>query len=118
MLLSNAKKRAPRIPDATEKEVSHFNALQKISTSATNAARFRRVFDDFDVTDLLGQVSVPTLVLHSRNDAAVPLQEARILASQIRGARFVALESNNHFLLDNESAWPTFLEEVKAFLAS
>jgi pimeloyl-ACP methyl ester carboxylesterase len=106
------------LPDATDKEVSYFNKLQKISTNAANAVRFRRVFDDFDVTGLLDQISVPTLVLHSRNDAASPLQESRILASRIRGARFVALESNNHFLLENEPAWPTFVREVKAFLAS
>jgi class 3 adenylate cyclase/pimeloyl-ACP methyl ester carboxylesterase len=106
------------LPGATTKEVSSFNELQKVSANATNAARLRRVFDDFDVTGLLDQISVPTLVLHSRNDAAVPLQEARILASRIRGARFVALESNNHFLLENEPAWPTSLGEVKAFLAS
>jgi class 3 adenylate cyclase/pimeloyl-ACP methyl ester carboxylesterase len=106
------------LPDATDKEVSYFNKLQKISTNAANAVRFRRVFDDFDVTGLLDQISVPTLVLHSRNDAAAPLQESRILASRIHGARFVALESNNHFLLENEPAWPTFVREVKAFLAS
>jgi class 3 adenylate cyclase/pimeloyl-ACP methyl ester carboxylesterase len=106
------------LPDATEKEVSYFNALQKVSTSATNAARFRRVFDDFDVTNVLDKISAPTLVLHSRNDAAVPLQESRILASRIRGARFVALESNNHFLLETEPAWPAFTSEIKAFLAS
>lgn len=106
------------LPGATSKEISYFNELQKVSANATNAARFRRVFDDFDVTGLLDQVSVPTLVLHSRNDAAVPLQESRLLASRIRGARFVALESNNHFLLENEPAWSTFVEEVKAFLAS
>jgi pimeloyl-ACP methyl ester carboxylesterase len=106
------------LPNATDKEVSYFNELQKVSTNATNAARFRRVFDDFDVTGLLDQVTVPTLVLHSRNEAAVPLQESRILASRIRGARFVALESNNHVLLETEPAWPTFVGEVKAFLAT
>jgi pimeloyl-ACP methyl ester carboxylesterase len=106
------------LPGATQKEISSFNELQKVSANATNAARFRRVFDDFDVTGLLDKISVPTLVLHCRNDAAVPLQEGRILASRIRGARFVALESNNHFLLENEPAWPIFVAEIKAFLAS
>ena len=106
------------LPDATHREVSFFNELQKVSTNATNAARFRRVFDDFDVTDLLDQVSVPTLILHSRNDAAVSFQESRILASRIRGARFVALESNNHCLLKTDPEWGRFAGEVRAFLAT
>lgn len=106
------------LPGATHAEMAAFNELQKVSASAANAARFRRVFDNFDVSGLLEQLSVPTLVLHARNDAAVPLQEGRILASRIRGARFVALESNNHFLLENEPAWPILVGEVKAFLES
>ena len=106
------------LPDATHREVSFFNELQKVSTNATNAAQFRRVFDDFDVTDLLDQVSVPTLILHSRNDAAVSFQESRILASRIRGARFVALESNNHCLLKTDPEWGRFAGEVRAFLAT
>jgi pimeloyl-ACP methyl ester carboxylesterase len=40
------------------------------------------------------------------------------MASMIPGARFVALEGQNHLLLEDEPAWPRFLEEVRGFLAS
>jgi pimeloyl-ACP methyl ester carboxylesterase len=61
---------------------------------------------------------VPTLVLHCRNDAAVALDEGRRLAAGIPGARFVALESRNHLVLESEPAWEKFIGEIKTFLAS
>jgi ATP/maltotriose-dependent transcriptional regulator MalT len=44
-------------------------------------------------------------------------EHGRHLASSIRGARLVALESQNHILLEDEPAWPVFLDEVERFLA-
>jgi len=61
-------------------------------------------------------LSVPTLILHARGDAAVPFSEGRLIAALIPGARFVPLESDNHVLLETEPAWPLFLSEVRAFL--
>ena len=61
-------------------------------------------------------MNVPTLVIHSRNDAARPIDEGRRLAAGIPGARFVPLESRNHLLLEGERSWDRFLEEVKSFL--
>jgi DNA-binding NarL/FixJ family response regulator len=68
-----------------------------------------------DVTDLLGQVRVPTLVVHSREDAVVPIEEARLIAAGIPNAQFVELDSRNHVLLENEPAWKRFCECVLAF---
>jgi DNA-binding NarL/FixJ family response regulator len=45
-----------------------------------------------------------------------PFAEARILASGIKGARLVALESDNHILLEDEPAWPMFVDEVRRFM--
>jgi DNA-binding NarL/FixJ family response regulator len=45
-------------------------------------------------------------------------QRARELAAGIRGARLVALESDNHIVLADEPAWPVFLREVTEFLAA
>jgi pimeloyl-ACP methyl ester carboxylesterase len=61
--------------------------------------------------------SVPTLVLHSGEDAVVPMKDGVELASGIAGARFVPLDSRNHVLLPGEPAWPRFVAEVEAFLA-
>jgi DNA-binding NarL/FixJ family response regulator len=43
--------------------------------------------------------------------------EARYLASHIAGARLVALESDNHIVLEDEAAWPVYVAELRDFLA-
>ena len=70
-----------------------------------------------DVTALLPQVSVPTLVLHARDDARVPFEAGRRMAAGIPGARFVALPGRNHLFLESEPAFGQFLEHTRAFLA-
>jgi pimeloyl-ACP methyl ester carboxylesterase len=105
------------MPDGTPAQMDWFNDLQKICTSPENAARIDAANGDVDVSSLLSQVTAPTLILHCRNDVVVPFNEGRRLAAMIPGARFVALESRNHILLDDEPAWPRFLREVESFLA-
>lgn len=104
------------IPEGTPEQHHWWNRLQQVTTSPQNAARFMRVFNEIDVTALAPQVTCPTLVLHSTRDARVPFEEGRLIASLIPGARFVALESRNHVLLEQEPAWRRWREEVRAFL--
>jgi len=104
------------IPDATPEQMQWFNDLQRMTASPENAVRIRQVIDDVDVDSLLPQVTVPTVVLHCREEAAVPFEEGRRMAAGIPGARFVALEGRNHLIMKDEPAWPRFLEEVRAFL--
>jgi DNA-binding CsgD family transcriptional regulator len=104
------------IPDGTPEQHQWWNDLERVVTSPQNAARFMRVFNDIDVTALAPRVSCPTLVLHPTRDTRVPFDEGRLIAGLIPGARFVPIESRNHILLENEPAWPRWLEEVRAFL--
>jgi pimeloyl-ACP methyl ester carboxylesterase len=104
------------IPDGSLEQWRWWNDLQRISTSPENAARLMIDLGNIDVTHLLPQVSVPTLVLHSRDDAAVPFAAGRELATVIPGARFVPLNSRNHVILEQEPAWPRFLGEIRNFL--
>jgi pimeloyl-ACP methyl ester carboxylesterase len=104
------------IPGATRELADAFNELQRRTTSAECAARYYEAAGRLDVRDLLPQVSVPTLVLHSRGDAMVPIEAGRLLAAAIPGARFVALPGQNHMLLEDEPATPRFFEELRLFL--
>ncbi len=70
-----------------------------------------------DVSELLPQVTVPTLVLHCGEDAVQPFNEGRRMAAGIPGARIVALDGRNHVILEDEPAWPRFLQEVESFLS-
>lgn len=103
-------------PSASAEELRAAAALQRMAMSGDTAVRLRMASADIDIVELLPKVSVPTLVLHSRHDNAVPFEEGRRLASAIPDARFVALESENHVPMPDEPAWPTFIAEIEAFL--
>jgi pimeloyl-ACP methyl ester carboxylesterase/DNA-binding SARP family transcriptional activator len=103
-------------PDATPEEADWFNELQRVSVSPEGAQRLQRAFGQIDVRPLLPQVSVPTLVMHSRGDAVVPFAAGRALAAQIPDARFVGLDSNDHLVLESEPAWRTLRNHMSDFL--
>ena len=104
------------IPDAGAEQMQWFNDLQRISATPENAARLIEEFASVDVRPLLAGLDVPSLVLHCQDDVVVPLDEGRLLAADIRGARFVPLPSRNHLVLAQEPAWQSLLRELSAFL--
>ena len=104
------------MPGATAEHMQWFNELQRVSATPDNAARLTEENTKINVLDRLAQVSVPTLVLHARDELRVPFEQGRRLASMIPNARFVPLDGQNHILLESEPAWPVFLSEVRRFL--
>ena len=104
------------IPDGTVEQMAWLNELARISATPDRAAAMERAFYQIDVTHLAPRVTVPTLILHGRDDGGIPFEEGRLLATLIPGARFVPLDSRNHILLQDEPAWSRFLAEVHAFL--
>jgi pimeloyl-ACP methyl ester carboxylesterase/DNA-binding CsgD family transcriptional regulator len=104
------------VPEATPEQMEWFDELMRISSTPEMAGRMRDVWGEVDVTDLLDQVTAPTLVAHARDDGAVPFEEGRQLATRIPNARLLPLASRNHVLLATEPAWPVFVAELNAFL--
>lgn len=104
------------IPGGSEAQMSWFDDLQQVSCSPDHAARSRAARYDLDVSALASTIDVPTLVMHARDDALVPFEEGRHLASLIPAARFVSLDSANHILLEDEPAWAEFCSELRTFL--
>lgn len=103
-------------PDASTQELDAFDELQRVSTSPENALRFLQMFNRIDVLELATQVSVPTLVLHARDEAEIPLAQSRLMAAKIPNAKFVTLNSRNHILGAKEPAWQEFLQEIEKFV--
>jgi pimeloyl-ACP methyl ester carboxylesterase len=71
---------------------------------------------DFNLVNLLPGITTPTLVLHCRDDATLPFEQGRLIASLVPGARLVALDGRNHILLPRDPAWGRFVSEVRQFL--
>ncbi len=96
------------VPDASEEQVRWFSDLMRITSEPDIAAHIFESAANIDIVDRLASVTVPTLVIHSKDDARVPFSMGRELATGIPGARFVTLESRNHILLESEPAWARF----------
>ena len=104
------------VQTATKEQAQAFNEMQRRSLSAENAARHFETVCNFDIRDLLPQVSMPTLILHIRDDLMVPLDESQRLAAAMPGSRFVSLPGKNHIPLENDPGMPQFFEEIFNFL--
>ena len=67
-----------------------------------------------DVRPILPTITVPTLVIHAREDRVVPVQCGRYLADHIPGARYLEVDSVDHlpWLSDPD----TILKEIEEFL--
>jgi pimeloyl-ACP methyl ester carboxylesterase/DNA-binding winged helix-turn-helix (wHTH) protein len=104
------------MPDATREEAAWFNEFQKTCGPGENLARFRELYDDIDVSDLLSEINIPTLVVHSVGDSLAPLSEGKLIASRIPGARLVTLNSKNHMVFENEPGFSRFLVAVRDFM--
>jgi pimeloyl-ACP methyl ester carboxylesterase/DNA-binding CsgD family transcriptional regulator len=77
-------------PDAAPELTGMFARLQREAASADMAASLLEMFYSFDVTDLLPQIQVPTLVAHRQGSRAVRVGLGREVASLIPGAQFAA----------------------------
>lgn len=103
------------IPGATDEQMQWMDDLQRTSTNTENAVRSRIARHHTDVSSLLREITVPTLVLHAKDDRVATGWGLR-LAAEIPDARLVLLDSRNHILLAHEPAWQVLLAELARFL--
>ncbi len=93
--------------------VEWFAKLERLAASPGAAVALARMVQQIDVRDILPTIRVPTLVLHRRDDQAVPLEEGQYIADHVPGAKFIALPGADH--------WPWIgdqraVEEIQEFL--
>ena len=67
-----------------------------------------------DVRDLLPTVGVPTLVLHRRDDALIPLADAHHLAERVPHATLRVLDGADHFVAGDPAQ---ILDEIEPFVS-
>jgi len=103
------------LPNGTAEQIGWFSEMQRMATSAEMAARLRNACDDIDIVDLLPRVTVPTLVIHARQDSVAPYAQGRSIATSIPHAKFVTLETENHVPLPGDPAWEKLLTEIQSF---
>lgn len=104
------------MPDAPPENLKWFGELQAQSSNGRNAAKLVEAIGEVDVREILSSVSVPTLVLHARNDAAISFRQGQMLAAGIPGAKFVPLDTSNHILPETDPAWHRCARLIAEFL--
>lgn len=85
-----------------------------MSVSPSGAATMIRMVREIDARHVLPAITIPTLILHSVNDALVPISHARYVAERISGAKLVELDSPDHlpYLTDADR----IVDEIAEFL--
>lgn len=76
---------------------SWFARVIRNSVSPEGRSAIMRAYEKMDLRHRLGEVRVPTLVMHRRGDHIVPFEAGRQLALAIPGAQFVPLEGEDSF---------------------
>jgi len=84
---------APAVAEETARRLAR---RQYAATSAETAAQLLSLMYELDVRELAPKIKAPTLVIHRRQDRAVPLDAGRELAARIPGATMVTLEGEVH----------------------
>lgn len=106
------------LPEATPEQVAWFDDFQRSNASLENTLILQKLLPSIDVRRFVAEVRAPTLLGHSTRDAVVPFAEARALAAQLPGARFLAVDSANHLLLREDPGWPKFARAAVEFLTA
>jgi class 3 adenylate cyclase/pimeloyl-ACP methyl ester carboxylesterase len=84
--------------------VSQFAKFERLSASPGAYKATVQQNALIDVRRILPNVRVPTLILHSRKDALISVENGRYLASQIPGAKYIEYPEGDHvgFLTDSD----------------
>jgi pimeloyl-ACP methyl ester carboxylesterase len=104
---------------ASEAEAGSFAAAARLQPRPATPERFigelRATLDPSSfVTDRLGEIAVPALVLAGEQDQVVPLASSRLVADSIAGARFVTDPECGHTV---RTSFRGYDEVVESFLA-
>ena len=104
-------------PEGPVDAVHDLIRMMQSAKPAETMIRHRDTINNDSISDLLGQIRCPTLIIHSRRDAVHPLSEAKKLVAGIPGAELVILETANHLPLLGTPAWKVFRDTLRDFLA-
>lgn len=69
---------------------------------------------EFDVTDFLPQIKIPTLIITGRHDWITPVESSIFMNEKIPNSRLVIFEESSHNVIKDEYA--KFIETVKQFV--
>jgi class 3 adenylate cyclase len=107
-------KRVVGIADDNKEVLTRLGRFERMSCSPGAFKTLMLMNRLIDITPILPSVRIPTLVLHSRADAMVPVSEGRRFAAAIPGAKYIEYEDVPHvgFSADNHS----LVDDIEEFV--
>ena len=102
-------------PTGTELDRKVFVGLLARCCNGPNIARFMMINGQVDVRKQAASIQVPTLILHARDDAAVPLYFGKQLSALMPSARFEIVEGGHR---ESSISTAAVRQRALAFLAS
>ena len=78
--------------------------FERLGASPAAAVHLLRMNYEIDISDIVGTIRVPTLIIHRRDDATVEVEQGRFLAERIPGARYIELPGVDHWPAVGENA--------------
>jgi class 3 adenylate cyclase len=105
---------AEAAPSLPAEDVAPFARVLRLSVSPGAAAAFARMTLDADVRGILSSVRVPTLVMHGAGARSV--EGARLIASQIPGAEFLAIDRPDRIPMIGDTA--PLLRNLRRFVSA
>ena len=94
--------------------VKLFAKFERLSASSGTLKTYMLLNRQIDVTSILPSVQVPTLVLHRRTDALVPIERGRELAALIPGAKYIEYPGGDHAPFTGDAE--TVLGDIQEFV--
>jgi DNA-binding response OmpR family regulator len=102
------------LPGASSQDSEDFSRNQRDWANAPQAAQLLRLSCEMDAVDVLSHVRTDALVIHRRNDRAIPLEAGQRLAAELPHARLITLDGDIHLpWIDGDAIADT----VHSFLA-
>ncbi len=99
----------------TDTEVESLLQMFRFGASPGALEALHRMNKEIDIRHVLPAVRVPTLILHGSEDAIVPAEVGRYIASQIPTARVVEIAGVGHLAFGNPGA-TLVADELERFL--
>jgi pimeloyl-ACP methyl ester carboxylesterase len=103
-------------PSAHQDEATRrwWERYHRLAATPGSAIALERLYSQTDVRHILSSIRVPTLVLHRQGDPVEPVEGARYIAQEIKGARYVELEGVDAPPWAGD--WNSIIDEIEEFL--
>ena len=88
--------------------------FERLSTSPGALRSLMQMNAQIDVRSILPSVRVPTLVLHRRTDALVPVEQGRKMAAKIPDAKYIEYRDGDHIFCSGET--DAMLGDIQEFV--